>query len=178
MTCGSWFAAVAASRRWMYSAPGCVWTVTLTVGVAALNSSTIWLKKLPSGPVNGFQTTSSTLLAGGWNAPSPPPLAEGLSPPVEGLSAAPADSAGAEALAAPEAPLSPPPHAPAISATAIRPAPMRRNRRPASRSSTSLSTNCLLLQVAACGRQGAWRAALTLTPGGFQKLDLGPDPGC
>ena len=48
----------------MYSAPGCVWTVTLTVGVAALKSSTILLKKLPSGPVNGFQTVSSTLLAG------------------------------------------------------------------------------------------------------------------
>src|SRR5215211_3616212 len=79
ITWGSWFAAAAASRRWTYSAPGWVWTVTLTVGVAALKSSTIWAKKLPSGPVNGFQTVSSTLLAGAWKAPSPPP-ADGLPP--------------------------------------------------------------------------------------------------
>src|SRR5918993_5337209 len=106
MTGGSSLADAAASSLAMYSAPTWVWTVTCTFGVAALNSSTIWLKKLPSGPVKGFQTTSSTLLAGGWKAPSPAPP-DGLSPPAEGLSA-PADSAGVEAaaLGAPEAPLS------------------------------------------------------------------------
>src|SRR4051794_25563296 len=71
-------------------------------GLAELKSSTIFLKKLPSGPVKAFHTVSSALPDGGWNAPVPPlPLGSAL-PPVPLLSAglaAPDDSAG---LAAPD----------------------------------------------------------------------------
>src|SRR5687767_13972458 len=70
MTCRSWLAAAAASSLAMYSAPTCVSTVTWTFGVSALETSTIWLKDAPSGPVEGFQTTRSTFVAGGSRPPA------------------------------------------------------------------------------------------------------------
>src|SRR3954471_13035204 len=89
-------------------------------GFAALKSSTIFLKKLPSGPVNAFQTVSVAFPDGGWKAPVPPllpapalapPLAAGLedSPEPE-LLPAPADSDGADDAPV-EVPLEAPPPA-------------------------------------------------------------------
>src|ERR671913_1773425 len=108
MTGGSSLADAAASSLAMYSAPTWVWTVTCTFGVAALNSSTIWLKKLPSGPVKGFQTTSSTGLAGGWSSPPASPDADGDAAPSVGAASLGAAAEGSAPPALALAPPSPP----------------------------------------------------------------------
>src|SRR3954451_12340438 len=89
-------------------------------GFAALKSSTIFLKKLPSGPVNAFQTVSVAFPDGGWKAPVPPLLpAPALAPPPAAwledsaepeLLPAPADSDGADDAPV-EVPLEAPPPA-------------------------------------------------------------------
>src|SRR4051794_20855331 len=104
-TSGSLLADAAASRRCVYSAPGCVSTLTLMFGVAELKSSTIFLKKLPSGPVNAFHTVRSTLPAGGWNALAPAlPLALPLGLPDSGPVGLGLDGLSAPALDEGDAP--------------------------------------------------------------------------
>src|SRR3954451_23506150 len=94
-TCGSFFAAFAAWREPYRS----FWVenLTWTFGVSALNWSTIFLRNGPSPPVNGFQKSSFTAVAGGWIARPPlapaaalPDAAGAALAPVPALAPAPA----------------------------------------------------------------------------------------